>query len=394
MPRPLGSKNKRKEKTVVAGKFAGQEILHVVDLPKDMEKINELIAKEPKDGIEKSLTCLCCGKLLPESRFFLNKASILFTQTLNRIPYCRDCLENLFRYYSSQFGQTEAIIMLCAICDLEYNKAQVEKAYSGTIFKFGEFVRQCSRSTSRGRATFINTFIGNGELTPKKLQKLPDVDVKWSKVDRRAKSYVLNKLGYDPFEPFKLDETDNKIAYNLMSGYLEDESIVHDPYKTQAIVTIVITTIQCNKIETLLAAECKRTPPDANKIKSLGMSKKDLQMILSKVAMDNNISSKYQKENNSTQPHLATKMKEMSDAGYWESKPNMFDVRTADAMRQVFDLSHQSIISQLELDGSEYALMVKDQRELIVSLQEERDMLEEENRNLHNRILAMESGDK
>ena len=81
-------------------------------------------------------------------------------------------------------------------------------------------------------------------------------------------------------------------------------------------------------------------------------------------------------------------MKEMATNEYWEAKPNMFDVRTSAAMRQVADLSHQSILEQLELTDSDYAQMVKDQREMIKSLQEKCDRLEEENRNLTNRMIA------
>lgn len=81
-------------------------------------------------------------------------------------------------------------------------------------------------------------------------------------------------------------------------------------------------------------------------------------------------------------------MKEMAKEEYWEAKPNMFDVRTCAAMRQMMDLSHQSIIEQLELADSDYAQMVKEQREIIKSLQEQNDRLEEELRNMTNRFIA------
>ena len=146
--------------------------------------------------------------------------------------------------------------------------------------------------------------------------------------------------------------------------------------------------IQSNKVEALLTYQYKNIKPDTNEIKSLTTTKKDIQATISKLAEDNNISSKYQKENKSAQSHLTAKMKEMANAEYWEAKPNMFDVRTSAAMRQVADLSHQSILEQLELTDSDYAQMVKEQREMIKSLQEKCDRLEEENRNLANKFIA------
>jgi single-stranded DNA-specific DHH superfamily exonuclease len=74
----------------------------------------------------------------------------------------------------------------------------------------------------------------------------------------------------------------------------------------------------------------------------------------------------------------------------------MFDVRTSAAMRQVADLSHQSILEQLELTDSDYAAMVKEQREMIKNLQDDKDRLEEEVRNLTNRYIeaTLEGGKK
>ena len=54
----------------------------------------------------------------------------------------------------------------------------------------------------------------------------------------------------------------------------------------------------------------------------------------------------------------------------------------------MLDISHQSIMSQLELTDSDYAQMVKEQREMIKSLQEERDRLAEELRNMTNKYIA------
>jgi len=174
---------------------------------------------------------------------------------------------------------------------------------------------------------------------------------------------------------------------------LEDDSILQDAHKMQSLVTMIAAIIQSNKVDTLLTYQYKNIRPDVNEIKTLTATKKDLQATISKLAEDNNISSKYQKENKSAQSHLTAKMKEMANADYWEAKPNMFDVRTSAAMRQVADLSHQSILEQLELTDSDYAKMVKDQREMIKNLQEKCDRLEEENRNLANKLIAESLGE-
>lgn len=192
----------------------------------------------------------------------------------------------------------------------------------------------------------------------------------------------------DPFESFDYEDGDYRNAFNITAKYLEDESILQDAHKMQSLITMVATIIQSNKIETLLTYQYRNIKPDINEIKTLTATKKDLQATISKLAEDNNISSKYQKENKSAQSHLTAKMKEMANADYWEAKPNMFDVRTSAAMRQMMDISNQSIIEQLELTDSDYAQMVKEQREMIKNLQEEKDRLAEELRNMTNRYIS------
>ena len=206
-------------------------------------------------------------------------------------------------------------------------------------------------------------------------------------------SNILN-ITDDPFEAFGYEDTDYRVAFNITAKYLEDESILQDAHKMQSLVTMVATILQNNKVETLLTYQYRNIKPDTNEIRTLTATKKDLQATISKLAEDNNISAKYQKENKSAQNHLTSKMKEMATAEYWEAKPNMFDVRTSAAMRQMMDISHQSILSQLELADSDYANMVKEQREMIKNLQDKCDRLEEENRNLTNRYIAATLDDK
>lgn len=206
-------------------------------------------------------------------------------------------------------------------------------------------------------------------------------------------SNILN-ITDDPFDAFGYEDADYRSAFNITAKYLEDESILQDAHKMQSLVTMVAAIIQSNKIETLLTYQYRNIKPDINEIKTLTATKKDLQTTISKLAEDNNISSKYQKENKSAQSHLTSKMKEMATAEYWEAKPNMFDVRTSAAMRQMMDISHQSIMAQLELTDSDYAQMVKEQRDTLKALQEKCDRLEEENRDLTNRLIGATLEDK
>ena len=67
---------------------------------------------------------------------------------------------------------------------------------------------------------------------------------------------------------------------------------------------------------------------------------------------------------------------------------NGFDIQTCRGMRQVQEMSDASIMKQLALDESEYADMIAQMRETIVTLRKEKDQYKE-----INRILLQENLD-
>lgn len=337
-------------------------------------------------GTRHVITCVCCGKPKYEDYFFTNKSSYVFAGIWNKIPVCKECLDMLFRKFSLQYETMTCCAALASIMDLPYNEAFARTCLEDGRLKVGNYVRSQNMNRLKNK-TFIDS-IQDGEFFDTKDKLKEEIEKLWEPQDKRNKKFVISKYGYDPFESFGFEDTDYRSAFNITAKYLEDESILQDAHKMQSLITMVATTIQSNKVEALLTYQYKNIKPDTNEIKILTATKKDLQSTISKLAEDNNISSKYQKENKSAQSHLTAKMKEMENAEYWESKPNMFDVRTSAAMRQVADLSHQSILEQLELTDSDYAQMVKEQREMIKGLQEKNDRLEEENRNLTNKLIA------
>lgn len=343
-------------------------------------------------GKKHVITCCCCGKPKYEDYFYLNKASPVFDGIWNRVPICKDCLDSLYRRYALQYDQIASAAAIASIMDLPYVDAVARIHFEDGKFKIGNYVRSQNLSAMKDK-TFIDSIVA-GEFFDAKDKLKVEVERLWDPQDKRNKKFVIGKFGYDPYESFGFEDADYRSAFNITAKYLEDESILQDAHKMQSLITMIATIIQSNKVETLLTYQYRNIHPDVNEIKSLTATKKDLQATISKLAEDNNISSKYQKENKSAQSHLTAKMKEMASADYWEAKPNMFDVRTSAAMRQVADLSHQSIMEQLELTDSDYAQMVKDQRDMIKTLQEKCDRLEEENRNLTNKFIAATLGDE
>ena len=84
-------------------------------------------------------------------------------------------------------------------------------------------------------------------------------------------------------------------------------------------------------------------------------------------------------------------MKEMEKNGFEEIRVNLFDIKTSEAFKQIDSISNENIANQLTLDSSEYSDMVKEQREMIKNFESELEQLKEENRNLKNKVIDLES---
>lgn len=82
-------------------------------------------------------------------------------------------------------------------------------------------------------------------------------------------------------------------------------------------------------------------------------------------------------------------MKEIAQNDFEKIKVNLFNIKTSEAMKQVADLSNQSILDTLSLDANDYTSMIKEQREMLMRYQEENDRLTEENRILNNKLLEV-----
>ena len=203
--------------------------------------------------------------------------------------------------------------------------------------------------------------------------------------------YVISTIGYDPYEDIGLVDADRKYCYNILSGYCDTEGITEDGHKMQGVIEMTMLYCQCKKITETMNIELAKEEPDDAKIQKLTASKTSLLSSIATIAKDNNIASNYNKNSKQGQSSLTSKMKEMAENGYQEIAVNLFDIKTAEAFKQIDEISNNNIASQLTLDTNEYGEIVKEQREMIQKYDLEIETLKEENRILKNKIIDLEN---
>lgn len=218
-----------------------------------------------------------------------------------------------------------------------------------------------------------------------------DEHIKWTKKDKQNMKYVISAIGYDPYEDVELSASDRKYCFNILAGYFDTDGIIEDGHKMQGVIEIAMLYCQCKKITEAMNAELKKPEADDTKISKLTSSKSSLLSSIATIAKDNNIASNYNKNSKQGQNSLSSKMKEMAENGFQEIAVNLFDIKTAEAFKQIDEISLTNIANQLTLDNSEYADIVKEQLEMIHNYEDELEILKEENRNLKNKIIDLEN---
>jgi hypothetical protein len=206
-------------------------------------------------------------------------------------------------------------------------------------------------------------------------------------IDNRSKDDVLRLLGYDPFE-YEAKE-DQPLLYNSLVDML-DESTLEDGFKLQASIEIVKGFNQIDKINRAISnitSDINKLATNSGGIKSLIDSKKNILASLLKLAEDNGISVKHNNQKSKGAGTLSGIIKTLQEKGFEEGEVNLFDIETSQGIRQVADLSNQSIVAQLQFDENDYTAMLMEQREIIQELDSKLGKLEEENRLLKKEII-------
>lgn len=195
----------------------------------------------------------------------------------------------------------------------------------------------------------------------------------------KNKNDVIRLLSYDPFE--KETISDQPFLYSQLLGLLDSsEDANEDMMRTASAITIVRGFLQQSKIDNTIAnlmTNIKELQQNSATIKSLQESKKSITSIIKDLAAESCISLKNNKNAKKGENTWTGKIKKIKELNLREGEINGFDMATCKAMKQVMDLSNESIMQQLHLDESEWSDIVADQRKMIVDLQDKLEKYEE-----------------
>lgn len=350
------------------------------------------IKTKSTSAFENSYTCLVCQQDKSESQFYLARSSPLWNASQQRVLFCKDCINKLYDEYSSKYGDETALLIVCYMMDYPFLKDVYSDMKTAGSFVLGTYIKNLNLGRHKGK-NFASTIIDGGLFTSVeeiKSDAQNSREVKWNKKDRQNKDFVISTVGYDPFGDSNFTDEDRRSLFNMMAGYCDIEGIRSDKYKMDSVIRMMFESLQLEKINEKIN-EALKGAPDEKVIDKWMAAKVRIMTNLSNIARDNNISSLHSNAGKAGVSTLSAKMKEMEESGYEDIKVNVFTIETCAAMKQIADLSNQSLLDQLHLDAGEYSELVKSQRAMIVTLQDKIDEITEDLRITKNQLAVCET---
>lgn len=205
-----------------------------------------------------------------------------------------------------------------------------------------------------------------------------EIKIRWSKVDKQNRDYVIETIGYDPFLDYP--EEDRRFLFNQMLPYLEDDDNIEDAYKLSQILQIVNNNKQIHVCDKKIA----NLDPlkDANDIKTLNAIKKDLVISNDKIAKENEISVKNRSNKDIGKSTLTYLMRDLRERDFDRAEADYYDQLRGEGTQWAISVSQKAILDHCLFDENDKKEIYETQLKLINDLYKELDDKREQIRQL------------
>lgn len=342
------------------------------------------------------LQCCMCGIEINDIKKQTYGSHSNMWACYGKIIYCKKCVEIVYNQLLERFSYDtdKSMYYFCMLFDYPYIQLLFDssKKYSEEYTQIKPYQRYLTVYNSLCKQNKYPKCFLDGEnaliYKTKEDEIVEQKRVRMSQDDKANQKDIVKMLGYDPFE--NDPDTDKKFLYNKLITFL-DEDTVEDSFKVPVVIEIVKGFGHLEKINQAINLEHEMGQnADEEKINRLSLIRaRSLKSILD-LAKENGISINHKHEKSSGSGTLSGILKELKNKKFTEADVNLFDIETSEGIRQVNDISNQSIVNQLKLDENSYTEMLVDQRKMIQDLDSKLMESEEENRILKIKISELE----
>lgn len=345
--------------------------------PTQLKEENEKL----RDLLENGSRCIMCDTVKHKDKFYKNNHPMC-KSGITQI--CKECARKIAHRIDKNGNEQEPTKESVKNALEWLNKPFLDSVWNSSVQESENLVSGKVRSTPW--LAYVKN-IQMGQYNDLSYDDSDDLEIKTEEVDDENKSaeeiveehsgqdtydsFMKNKadvirlLDYDPFEKESVSE--QPFLYSQLLGLLDsNEEANDDMMRTSSCITIVRGFLQASKIDDTIAklmSDVNHIKDNSATIKSLQDSKQKIMSMITSLAAESCISLKNNKSTTKGENSWSGKLKKLRSIGLKEAETNGFDIETCKGMQQVANISMNAIINRLNMDESEWAEIVKEQRQ-------------------------------
>ena len=365
--------------------------------------------KKSTTSVQKYL-CPYCNTEKKESDFYTSTDPLILT---GKTPMCKDCAKKI----ALNWDERRQEYGTCTKASIQEALERLDKPYLEKLWN-SSYLEWADDSKKNKKTTVWDAYIKNVGLKNYRGMRWRDSDVFETYIERAKEAArmevehenrpqdsatrqeveeeckinrrdAIRMIGYDPFENYPIEE-DKPVLYAQLISFIDEET-KNDGMKMNAVIQIVQSFNQIKKINDSineLTADTMKLNNNNGTIKQLADTVSKLLSGANALAKDNGISVNFNNSKSKGQNTLTGKMRELDLIGFRDAKINMYDIDYCKGMQQVAEISAKAQIDQIGFDENVMDEIQAIRRELVDSLQKEKDKAVE-----RARILLVENKD-
>ena len=355
------------------------------------------------DADDRKYLCPYCMKEKKKSEFYMSSDPLVLSGITS---ICKDCSKKI----ALNWDERRQEYGTCTKASIQEALERLDKPYIDSLYN-SSYLEWANPNSKKQRTTVWDAYIKNVGLKNYKGMRWRDSDIydvyvekakqaakieshKEDKVDdtslpevneeyKTNRRDVIRLTGYDPFANYPIEE-DKPMLYAQIVSFIDEET-KNDGMKMNAIIQIVKSFNQISKINDAideLSSDTMKLNNNNGTIKQLADTVSKLLSGANALAKDNGISVNFNNSKSKGQNTLTGKMKELDLIGFRDAKINMYDIDYCKGMQQVAEISSKAQVDQIGFDENVMDEIQNIRRELVDTLQKERDKAVERSRRL------------
>ncbi len=352
---------------------------------------------------DQKFLCHYCLKEKKKSDFYMSTDPLVLSGITS---ICKECTKKI----ALNWDERRQEYGTCTKASIQEALERLDKPYIESLYN-SSYIEWADPNSKNPRTTVWDAYIKNVGLKNYKGMRWRDSDIydvyvekakqtakiELDKEDRLPDAYlpevneeyktnrrdVIRMTGYDPFANYPIED-DKPMLYAQIVSFIDEET-KNDGMKMNAIIQIVKSFNQISKINDAideLSSDTMKLNNNNGTIKQLADTVSKLLSGANALAKDNGISVNFNNSKSKGQNTLTGKMKELDLIGFRDAKINMYDIDYCKGMQQVAEISSKAQVDQIGFDENVMDEIQNIRRELVDTLQKERDKAVERSRRL------------